>query len=379
VEFSPALAVGDLWLLLGLWQQLGMARALKRTLNRRRVRLDVEALVRVMVFNRLSDPTSKPGLLRWLETVYLPGIDRAQVSHQHLLRAMDVLCAHKEALEEAVGALLPPLLDQDLSVVFYDVTTVRIHGEGEVGEDLRQYGCSKDVNGTARQFAVGVVQSAEGLPLAHEVFEGNVYEAATLEGMVQRLLARFPTLSRIVLVADRGLLNLDNLAMLETLQTPAGTALEYILAVPARRYSEYGELCAQLEKQRRSHPDAAANRQSVHESQDGEKRRVVVAHDPAQAAMASRHRDEKIAEVEALATRLVERLDARDAGHPGRGRRSSDEGAFARVRAAVQEAYRPGCPFDEDARKRHRWLQRPDCCGRQAPPDRDPRDDQYGQ
>jgi hypothetical protein len=70
VAFSSALAVGDLWLLLGLWQQLGMAQALKRTLNRRRVRFDVEALVRVMVFNRLSDPTSKLGLLRWLETVY---------------------------------------------------------------------------------------------------------------------------------------------------------------------------------------------------------------------------------------------------------------------------------------------------------------------
>jgi len=335
VAFSPALALGDLWLLLGLWQQLGMARALKRTLHRRRVHFDVEALVRVMVFNRLSDPTSKLGLLRWLETVYLPGIDRAQVTHQHLLRAMDVLCAHKDALEEAVGKLLLPLLDQDLAVVFYDLTTVRIHGEGEVAEDLRQYGCSKDVGGTARQFAVGVVQSAEGLPLAHEVFEGNVYEAATLEGMVQRLLARFPTLTRIVLVADRGLLNLENLHTLETLHTPPGTTLEYILAVPARRYSEYGDLCAQLAEQRGEQP---ATGESIEESQDAAGRRVVVAHDPAQAERQARHRDEQIAEIEALAERLVARLNAQDAGTPGRGRRTSDEGAFAQVRAAVQEA-----------------------------------------
>jgi transposase len=288
-----------------------------------------------MVFNRLSDPTSKLGLLRWLETVYLPGIDRDQVTHQHLLRAMDVLCAHKEALEEAVGKLLLPLLDQDLSVVFYDLTTVRIHGEGEVAADLRQYGHAKDVNGTARQFAVGLVQSAEGIPLAHEVFEGNVYEAATLEGMVLRLLTRFPTLTRIVLVADRGLLNLDNLAMLETLQTPAGTALEYILAVPARRYSEYTELCATVERERAG---AGEECESVHEREDAEGRRVIVAHDPAQAAIACRHRDEKIAEIEALAERLVARLDAQDAGKPKRGRRSSDEGVFAQVRTAVQEA-----------------------------------------
>ena len=337
VEFAPALALGDVWLLLGLWQQLGMAQALKRTLNRRRVRFDVEALVRVMVFNRLSDPTSKLGLLRWLEGVYLPGIERSAVTHQHLLRAMDVVCEHREALEEAVGALLLPLLDADLSVVFYDLTTVRIHGEGEVAEDVRQYGCSKDVGGTARQFAVGVVQSAEGLPLAHEVFEGNVYEAATLEGMVQRLLARFPTLARIILVADRGLLNLDNLALLETLHTPQGTTLEYILAVPARRYSEYGELCAKLEEKRRARP-AGVQGECIEESTDTAGRRVVMAYDPAQAELQSRHRDAKIAAIEALAERLVARLDAQDAGTPGRGRRTSDEGAFAQVRAAVQEA-----------------------------------------
>jgi len=56
--------------------------------------------------------------------------DRGQVTHQHLLRSMDVRCEHREAPEEAVGGSLPPLLDQDLSVVFYDLTRVRIHGGG---------------------------------------------------------------------------------------------------------------------------------------------------------------------------------------------------------------------------------------------------------
>jgi transposase len=169
------------------------------------------------------------------------------------------------------------------------------------------------------------------------VFEGNVYEAATLEGMVQRLLARFPTLTRIVLVADRGLLNLENLQTLETLHTPQETTLEYILAVPARRYSEYGELCEQLAQKRGERPADAAG-ESIEEGKDAAGRRVVVAHDPAQAALQSRQRDERIAAIEALAERLVARLDAQDAGTPGRGRRASDEGAFAQVRAAVQEA-----------------------------------------
>ena len=37
--------------------------------------IDVEALIRIMVLNRLCDPDSKLGVLRWLQTVALPDID----------------------------------------------------------------------------------------------------------------------------------------------------------------------------------------------------------------------------------------------------------------------------------------------------------------
>ncbi|MGY6411662.1 MAG: hypothetical protein ACXIUV_11660, partial [Alkalilacustris sp.] len=47
--------------------------------------------------------------------------------------------------------------------VFYDLTTVRIHGEGSVKDDLRAYGMNKERGGIARQFVLGVVQTAEGL------------------------------------------------------------------------------------------------------------------------------------------------------------------------------------------------------------------------
>jgi hypothetical protein len=47
------------------------------------------------VINRLCDPDSKLGVLRWIETAILPGMDIAAVKHQHLLRAMDALVRHK--------------------------------------------------------------------------------------------------------------------------------------------------------------------------------------------------------------------------------------------------------------------------------------------
>ena len=86
-------------------------------------------------------PDSKLGCLEWLDTVETPGVSE-KPSHDHLLRCMDALAEHSDADEDRVAELLRPMLDQQLSVVFYDFTIVRIYGEGEVQNDLRRYGMS---------------------------------------------------------------------------------------------------------------------------------------------------------------------------------------------------------------------------------------------
>ena len=55
------------------------------------------------------------------------------------------------------------------------------------------------------------------------------------------VLERFPAIRRLVLVADRGLLSLDNLETLQGIGLANGQPLEFILAVPGRRYSEFVE------------------------------------------------------------------------------------------------------------------------------------------
>jgi hypothetical protein len=61
-----------------------------------------------MVFNRLCDPESKLGVLRWLETVSIPEVDTATLTHQQLLRSMDALMDHQEAVDDVVAGLLRP-------------------------------------------------------------------------------------------------------------------------------------------------------------------------------------------------------------------------------------------------------------------------------
>ncbi len=335
-RFAPALELGDVWAVTQIWQQLKLAQTIARAVRGRR-RIDIEQLVRVMVINRLSNPRSKLGVLRWLETVYLPGIDRSQVNHQNLLRAMDALIEHKERLEaELVGTLLP-LFDDELEVVFYDITTVGVEGEAEVEDDVRAYGKAKAHAGTERQFTVGVVQTADGLPITHEVFEGNVSEPETVKGIVEGLRERFP-IRRLILVADRGMLSEANLALLESIELADGQPVEYIVAVPARRDTKLtaalGTLHAKLVKESRR-----TGQQSLAETPVDTGRRLIVAHDPQKATVARRHRREKLESLCALAGELKDKLEAQEAGERARGRALTDHGAKHSFHKAVAEAH----------------------------------------
>ena len=322
---EPGLSFGDVFTLHELWRELGFDKALTRALRSGRRKTDVEALVRSMVFNRLCDPTSKLGCLRWLETVAMPAIPDT-VTHQHLLRAMDALMDNADAVEDALARQIRPLVDTTLAVVFYDLTTVRIHGEGAVDDDIRAFGMNKEIGGIARQFVLGVVQTADGLPLMHTVHPGNVGETKTLQGMLQTVLKRFPV-QRVILVADRGLLSLENIGELTALADQDGRKLEFILAVPARRYADLVETFQGL---------AFSDDGLAESSFAGH--RLIVAHDPLRAREQSERRRGRVAELEAEAEKMAAKLDAQDAGQTARGRRASDRGAYSRFTRAVAEA-----------------------------------------
>jgi len=331
VAFEAARDFGDVWALTELWNSLGFDR-LRKVFVRTRHSIDVEALVRVMVLNRLCDPDSKLGVLRWLETVTMPGTMPELIDHQHLLRAMDALIDHKDEVDTVMASLLRPLVDQDLAVVFYDMTTIRAAGLSEQAGDVRRYGMSKE-GVVARQVMLGVVQTAEGLPLYHEVFDGNTAEVTTLKGVIEKIVKRFP-IKRIIAVADRGLLSTDNLTDLQSIALPGGGMLEFILAVPGRRYGDFVEL---LE------PFHTAQCVSAQQEVVGEtvwnKLRLVIAHDPLCARDALAKRDQRIEELKKQAALLVSKLQDQDEGKKKRGRKLSDGGARAKFYHEVCDAH----------------------------------------
>jgi transposase len=245
---------------------------------------------------------------------------------------MDAVIAHQSVIEDALADAVRPMTNAELSVVFYDMTTIRSEGLSEQDHDLCKFGMSKD-GAIARQFMLGLVQTAEGIPLYHEVFEGNTAEVGTLKASLQKVMARFP-IQRVIAVADRGSLSLGNLEELQAMTSPGVQSLEFILAVPGRRYHEFAELLEPINQQA-----AQSEEPEIVREERWQDLRLVITHNTYRANEQTKARDQQIAALEAQAAQWVGELDGQDGGVRARGRALSDGGVRARFYHAVSEAH----------------------------------------
>ena len=115
-----------------------------------------------------------------------------------LYAAMDWLVERQDAIERR-------LADKHLaegSLVLYDLTSTYFEGRSC---PLARHGYSRDGKRGKLQVVFGLLCDREGCPVAVEVFEGNTADPNTVSRQVEKLRQRF-SLSRVVLVADRGML-----------------------------------------------------------------------------------------------------------------------------------------------------------------------------
>ena len=109
------------------------------------------------------------------------------------------------------------LLSGALDVLFFDCTTLYFESFKE--DELKQNGYSKDcqVNQTQvnqPQVLLALLVTREGLPVSYEVFPGATFEGHSLISVLKELQARYDV-RKMIFVADRGMLNEDNLHALD--------------------------------------------------------------------------------------------------------------------------------------------------------------------
>jgi transposase len=313
---------GHIYALLEIWKQMRIGTILKQKARARGYKFDMEAHIRLMVLNRLCDPCSKLALLEWIQGVYLPGIEAEKVEYHHLLRAMDWLIDQKEAIEKGIANELLTLFDQEVDLVFYDVTSSYFEGDRSVTtEDIRRYGYSRDSRPDRRQILVGLVMTRQGIPLAHHVFEGNRADKKTLKEVVGDLKGRFG-IERAVFVADRGMLSEENL------ETILDADFDYLLSLPMRHSVAVAKLLKETEGQWDEDPKAA---EQFHLDEEDLPVRYAVAYDPELAQHSRQKREERLEKADRFIEGVQDRLRRASEGPRARGRPVTVQGAFEQI------------------------------------------------
>ncbi len=231
IQHISARDYGDMLALVNIWARLRIAQSIRVHLGKRKLSFDVADLVKVMVLNRVSDPLSKLGIMRWLPTVFIPEL-REQVSYPNLLRAMDYLIGIKDKIERDLYNELVNLFNLKVEVIFMDLTSSYFEGQGP---QLARWGYSRDRRPDRKQLVLALVVTKEGIPIYHEVFPGNTTDVTTLVPIVEVLRGRFH-IERCILVCDRGMVSDENLSFLDQHGIP------YIVAIRRRGTRESDEL-----------------------------------------------------------------------------------------------------------------------------------------
>ena len=186
-----------------VYQQLGFDKLLPS----HRYKASHEALFHC-VMARIANPDSKRKSVRTLGEDF--GV---HLNLEKVYRMMDQLDDKRvETLKHGVAQHSQSLLKGPLDVLFFDCTT--LYFESFTEDDLKQNGYSKDCKFNQPQVLLALMVSKEGLPVSYEVFPGATFEGHSLIPVLEQMRKTYQ-LERVVCVADRGMLNEDNLQALE--------------------------------------------------------------------------------------------------------------------------------------------------------------------
>ena len=167
-----------------------------------------KGMFRHLVIARLVFPLSK------LKTVeYLYRYQGIQLDIDAVYRFLDKLNNQlKPHVEQIAFAHTLKVLKGNLSVVFYDMTTLYFEASDE--DDLRKTGFPKDGKHQNPQIYLGLLVGLGGYAIGYDIFQGSTYEGHTLIPFLEKITTRF-SLGKPVVIADAGLLSNENLKALE--------------------------------------------------------------------------------------------------------------------------------------------------------------------
>ena len=196
---------------------------LQSELSDNKTKFNIYEIIKALIINRLVRPSSELSAIEWIHKDYSEEMD---VKLHQIYRSLDYLIPKKEIIEKRIFENLKNMLNLNLDYAHYDLTST--YFEGKCCE-IALYGHSRDHRKDRKQIVIGLIM-VDGIPISHEVYEGNTVDKATLKETIQRMKTKLG-IKKISIIADRGLITEDNLQNLDD------EKYEYVLRVQRRNNS----------------------------------------------------------------------------------------------------------------------------------------------
>lgn len=228
---EDVLSYGDVFLVNSMWKMLGIPEIIKNLLKGCKVEFDVAKVALLLVANRCIEPASKLAVWEWQKKLWIPEI-KEEVDYHKILRALGYLEKIKDGMERALYNHQINLFTQKVDLVFYDITSSYFEGRGP---EIAKKGYSSDKRHDCNQILLALALTKEGIPIGHEVYEGNKPHFETVIDLVNKLNKRFE-IDKCILIADRGMVSPDNINEIRS------SGYDYIFGLRRRRLNEIKEI-----------------------------------------------------------------------------------------------------------------------------------------
>ncbi len=182
--------------LVAVYNELGVERAIRNAARGSKSAYDANAVMRLLVTERVLDPGSKKQAWENRGRYFF----RTEFSLEDTYRALDGICRCRDKVVSAINRAVDRMGVRDTACVFYDVTNYYFETDEPGG--LRQKGVSKERR-KSPIVQMGLLQDSAGIPIGYRLFPGNTPDACTMLDVLAGMKRDYGC-QRVVVVGDKG-------------------------------------------------------------------------------------------------------------------------------------------------------------------------------
>lgn len=184
--------------LLAVYGALGVEQVVRNHFKQRRFSFDANAVMRLLVTERIIDPGSKKHAWENRQRHFF----RSEFTLDDTYRALGPLAQARDKVVSAINRAVDKMGIRDTACVFYDVTNYYFEVDDPDEGGLRQRGVSKE-HRKSPIVQMGLLQDSRGIPIGYRLFPGNTPDPLTMLDVLAEMKRDYGQ-DRVVVVGDKG-------------------------------------------------------------------------------------------------------------------------------------------------------------------------------